>query len=223
MATTAPGMRRSTYGVGAGSTAEILGGIGAIVLSIVGLASIASTMMMSIVTILLGMTLLFEGAGVAADYSRLLTKTRPMSAEAEGEASGGMTTEMLAGIAGIVLGILALLGNYPTVLVPSAIIVFGAAMIFNTGAVSELSEMRAEALAGGEETAETSRRVARAAMSPVIGSENMIGLAAVVLGILAVVGVVPVTLSLVALLALGSAELLIGSTLGGRLLSLLTR
>jgi hypothetical protein len=223
MATTAPEMRRSTYGVGAGSAAEILGGIGAIVLSIVGLTNLASTMMMSIVTILLGMTLLFEGAGVAASYSRLVGKTRLTSLEAEGEASGGMTTEMLAGIAGIVLGILALLGNYPAILVPSAIIVFGAAMIFNTGAISELSEMQVEAARGGEETVETSRRIARAAMAPVIGSENMIGLAAVVLGILAVVGVVPVTLSLVALLSLGSAELLIGSTLGGRLLSLLTR
>jgi hypothetical protein len=223
MATTAPEVRKSVYGIGTGSTAEILGGVGAIVLSIVGLASIASTLMMSIVTILLGMTLLFEGAGIAADYSRLLAKGRSFSVGAEGEASGGMTTEMLAGLAGIVLGILALLGTNPTVLVPSAIIVFGAAMIFNTSALSELSEMQLDSARRGEETTEISRRAARAAVAPVVGSETMIGLSAVVLGILAVVGVLPVTLSLVALLALGSAELLIGSTLGGRLLSLLIR
>jgi hypothetical protein len=219
MATIATETRGPVAGISTGSMAEILGGVAAIVLSIVGLAQTASIFMMSVVTILLGVTMLFEGAGIAADYTRTLAKARP-GVMPTGEAGGGMTTEILAGIAGIALGILALLGLFPTTLVPAAIIVFGAAMIFNTSAISELNELKAEVETAGE--GEVSRRAARGPISAAISSDTMIGVAAVVLGILAVVNVAPVTLSLVALLSLGAAELLIGTAVGGRLLALLT-
>ncbi len=219
MAITAPHVRGPIAGISTGSTAEILGGVGAIVLSIVGLAQVSSYLMMSIVTILLGVTLLFEGAGIAADYSRVATKAT--RAELRGaEAGGGMTTEILGGIAGIVLGILALLGLSPVVLVPAAIIVFGAAMIFNTSAITELNELKAEVT---ESEGDMPRPGMRGPVASAAGSDMMIGVAAVVLGILAVVGIAPVTLSLVALLSLGAAELLIGTTVGGQLLALLSR
>ena len=201
--------------VAGGSTAEIAGGIAAVVLAILGLADVVPRFMLTIATIAIGAALLFEGASIAAEYSRLLKETTHDTFQST-ELGGGMTAEMMAGVAGIVLGILALLGLDPMVLSPAALIVFGVALVFGSGITSRLNDLKIET-SGAEMPA---RRVAHEAVSAAAGTEILVGLSAGVLGILALVGIAPMTLSLIGMLAVGASVMLSGTAIGGKLLSM---
>jgi hypothetical protein len=201
-----------------GSTAEIVGGIAAVVLTILGLAHVAPRFMLTIATIAIGAALVFEGASIAAEYATLLARTDDDTLQTT-EMGGGMTTEMAAGIAGIVLGLLALLGLAPMILTPVAVIVFGAAVAFGSGMVSRLNELKIE-MSGAHAPAQ---RVAREAMGASAGTQVLIGLGGVVLGILALVGTVPMVLTLVALLSVGASVLLSGNAVSGWIVALVRR
>jgi hypothetical protein len=204
--------------VGSGSTAEIIGGIAAVVLTILGLAHVAPSFMLPIATIAVGVAILFEGSSVASDYSKIVSAT----AEGEfqtAELGGGMTADMMAGLAGIVLGILALLGVNEIVLSASAVIVFGTALALSSGMTSRINELKLEQ-SGVHEPAQ---RLAHEAGSAAAGTQVLAGLAAIVLGILALVGITPVPLTLVALLAVGASVLLSGTALGSRMLTMIRR
>lgn len=204
--------------VGSGSVAETVGGIAAIVLAILGLAHVDPSLMLPITTIAIGVALLFEGGSIAAEYSRIISK----SAESEtpiGEVGSGMTSEMLAGIAGIVLGILALLGLASITLVASALIVYGTALALSSGMMSRLNDLKIE-VSGAHPTAQ---RMAHEAVSAAMGTQVLVGLAGGVLGILALIGIAPTALVLVGLLAIGASLLLSGSAIGARLISMFRR
>jgi hypothetical protein len=216
MAITSPTDQRHIFeSVGSGSTAEIIGGIAAIVLTILGLANVAPGFMLPIATIAVGAAMLFEGGSVAAEYSKVVSEASEGTFQTT-EIGGGMTADMLAGIAGIVLGILALLGLDAAVLSASAVIVFGTALSLSSGMTSRLNDLKVES-SGAQATAQ---RVAHEAVSAAAGTQVMVGLAAIVLGILSLVGIAPMILTLVALLAVGASVLLSGSALGGRLLTI---
>ena len=123
-----------------GSIMEAVVAIGAIVLSIIGLAGMLSNVMAAIATIIIGGALLVEGGAIGSDYGRLISESREESGGFDAvELGGGLTAEFLGGIAGIVLGILALFGTAPTVLMPAAVIVFGAALLLGSAAAAELN------------------------------------------------------------------------------------
>lgn len=130
--------------------------------------------------------------------------TRPGEKIAE-VAAGGSIAEVLAGAAGIVLGILGLAGVYPAYLLPIGIIVLGAALLFE-----------------GASIVNRYRRVIR--LASVTGSdanggmriEMLGGIAAIVLGILALIQIAPLVLSSVAAIVFGGA-ILLGSSAMGRL------
>jgi hypothetical protein len=133
---------------------------------------------------------------------------------------GGMTVELVAGVASIALGILALVGVVPTVLMPALVITGGAALILSAGAVERMNDIRAEAFGVGT----TARAVARGAVSSAAAGQVLAGLGAVALGILALVGVGdPAILTTVGLLVLGAAITLSGTALSGKMLSLFRR
>jgi hypothetical protein len=204
--------------VGSGSAAEIIGGIAAIILTILGLAHVAPSLMLPIATIAIGVALVFEGGSVAVQYSRIISRTTENSAQTI-EMGGGMTAEMLAGITGIVLGILALLGLDSLTLSASAVIVYGAALSLGSGSTARLNDLRIE-VSGAHQSAQ---RVAHEAVSAAAGTQVLVGLAGGVLGILALVGLAPTVLVLVGLLAVGASLLLSGGAVGGRLISLFQR
>lgn len=201
-----------------GSTAEIVGGLAAVVLAILGLAHVAPRFMLTIATIAIGAALVFEGASIAAEYSGLLARADESTMEPT-EMGGGMTAEMAAGITGIVLGILALLGLEPMILTPAALIVFGTALAFGSGMVSRLNDLKIE-MSGAHAPAQ---RVAREAMGASAGTQVLIGLGGVVLGILALVGTVPMVLTLVGLLSVGASVLLSGNAVSGWIVALVRR
>ena len=103
------------------------------------------------------------------------------------------------------LGILALVDVDPSILVPAAVIVFGGAIVLdNARSATTLVAPRVDSL-GPIATASG-------------GGELLVGVGATALGILALVGGAPVTLSLVALLALGAATFLVGSAVGAKVM-----
>lgn len=210
---------------------EAIAGVGAIVLAILGLTRILPHYMAAIGTIVVG--------GALVEGSALGVRSRRVSSALQGQPSA----EVLAGAAGVVLGVLALLGMAELVLLPVAVIVFGASLLIAgfsaplaatiavrrressaSEAELELPGMRpddsiARALDPARPYSERAEATVRAPLdqlieSPPTGAQLLVGLAAVVLGILALLGHSPMLLTLVALLCLGCMELLSGTVLG---------
>jgi hypothetical protein len=204
---------------GAGATTEAIGAAAAVVLSIIGLAGALPAGMMAVATIVLGAAILLDAGAVGARYRRLLDEAWARDERlVRAELGGGISAGSLAGIAGIVLGILALLGFAPIPLCSIGIIVFGAALMFGSAAKGRLASFNT----GRYGLAESTRHVIDETLSMNAGGEVLVGIGAVVLGILALLGVQPtLTLVLVGLLGVGVAVLLAGSAFGARMFSIL--
>lgn len=192
-----------------GWTIEALGGAAGAVLAIIGLSHVEPTYMVAIAGIALGAALLFQGSVVTAEYANILRRTGNGSLSAAGF-GGGLSAQSMAGAATIILSLLALLGLPGTVLMGVASVVLGAGLVLSSGVNARLDSLKIE-VADEEETA---KRVAQDAVSATTGADIMVGLAAVVLGILALIGIASTVLNLTAMLAVGTAILLNGSALG---------
>jgi hypothetical protein len=206
--------KRAMEFVAGGSLAQGIAGTGAIALSIIGLAGVFTPFMAAIATILVGVALLFEGGAVGARFSTLMHDTGGGRLGAV-ELGSGMTAEFLGGVAGIILGILSVMGLFPMVLVPVAAIVFGGALLVGTGVTMRLNDLEIERVCDSQE----SRHVARAAVRSATGVQVLAGLGSIALGILAVLSMVPMVLALVAMLSVGFSNMLSGSAVTGRMLS----
>lgn len=205
--------QRAGY-LGGGSAVEAIGGIAAVILAILGLAGVLPVYMVAIAAVVVGASLVMEGGATASRFSRTVAEA-PEAAAAEGEIGGGVTTEFLGGVAELVLGILALLGLSPEVLIPVAAIVFGGALLLGSGAAARLGSFGWSQ----QTTDRASRVVAREAASTAAATQGLIGIASIILGILAVVQIQPLTLTLVAMLALGTAILISGASLSTHLVT----
>lgn len=197
-----------------GSVVEAAGGIAVIVLAIIGLSRGDTGLFMSIAGIVLGAALLAHGGTIAAEYSKLLAMTTGGTLGTI-ELGGGMTVEVLAGGAAMVLGILGLLHFAPVVLLASTVIAVGGSLIFAAGGIQRLNTLKTQA-AGLSEIAQ---RVAQSAVSGAIAAQVLAGAAAIVLGILGLTTTsYPNALTLIGLLVLGAAIAASGAALSGRLL-----
>src|SRR5262249_44298677 len=139
---TAPGehgRRTAEVAVTGGSMIEAIAGIAAVVLAIFGLANVLALPLLSVAVIVVGVGLVFAGAAMAVRRTRLLTDTAGFQVSAAEFGGGGMGIEVLAGLAGIVLGVLALIGLVPVVLNAVAALVFGAALLLSSGGTARLS------------------------------------------------------------------------------------
>jgi hypothetical protein len=189
---------------------EAVAAIAVIVLAVLGLVNVVPGVMVAVATIVVGAAILLQGAGTASAYSRLITVGAATGAEALG---GGITLEFLAGGAGIVLGILALFAHVAT-LVPAAVIVFGGSLLLSGGAMVRRASLEAvPPTATPQERA--AAMIAEQMAGVATGAQIMIGIAAIVLGILALVPIHDATLSLVGLLAIGAALLIAATATGG--------
>jgi hypothetical protein len=110
-----------------------------------------------------------------------------------------------------VLGILALLGVASTQLVAIAVIAFGASLLISSNA-----GMRMRILAATPANADPAlARIIGDMAVDTAGLQMMAGLAAIVLGILALSGFAPTKLVLIALLELGCFSSLTSAVIGG--------
>lgn len=183
---------------------ESIAALAIIVLTILGLVDVVPGAMVSIATIVVGAAILLQGAQEASEYSHLITAGTGANTTSE-TLVGGVTLEFLAGGAGIVLGILALFSNTAT-FTPAALIVFGGTLLLMGIA------RRAPGFTAPESGALEPAARALAAQSAVAsGAHVMIGIAAMVLGILALMPIHDTILTLVGLLAVGASLLMSSS------------
>jgi hypothetical protein len=196
-----------------GGFVDALGGIATIVLAVIALSGVKAEVLLAIATIVFGAALLIQGGAMLSEFAQI-EATAPTST---GSSGAGLSGLFLVGAAGIVLGVLALLGVYALVLTSVATIAFGGALIVSASAVWQLLTSRSMA----------SRFPGRGSMLSAIASDvaagssgvqGMAGLAVIVLGILAVSGTYSLTLTLVALLVAGAALVMTGSTLSGTMI-----
>jgi hypothetical protein len=201
-----------------GSLAETLVAAGAVVLAIIGLVGAFPTLLLSIAAIALGSALLFDGAAFSARFANLLRETTHNRIEST-ELSTGTSAESVGGVIGIALGILSLLGIYPMILIPSAIIVFGATLILGAGANARLNALH---IRNGNHHPHHPLldEVTHEAVTAATGLQLLVGLGAVTLGIIALSGTLALHLSLIAVLAVGGAMLFSGSSLSTRMIGI---
>jgi hypothetical protein len=181
------------------STSESLAGAAALVLAIIGLAGMATSYMMAIGVIALGVAFLFDGAVAmtgAWETPEIMLGSHRSAA-------------VLGGAAGVVLGILALIGVVPLILCSCAILVFGACMLVATGMEGGMRRWNA---APGEEPKmmEAEEEYAEP------GTRPLVALAAIVLGLLAIVNIASAVLTLIGVLVLGASFVINGPAMTTR-------
>jgi hypothetical protein len=194
--------REATYGW----FADAIGGVATAVLAIIGLAGVHSDLLVAIATIVFGVALLIEGGAMMTEYTAVMFPPAATTAASQEYLGGNISAVFGAGIAGIVLGVLALIGIHPADLTAISAIVFGCALLFSGNAVWRLHNMRRPAV-----TRTPSEILAGEMAYGSMGTQALAGIAAIVLGILALVLPSSLVLTLVALLVVGAALLLTGS------------
>jgi hypothetical protein len=200
---------------------ESAAALAVIVLAVLGLLDIAPAAMLAVATIVVGAAILLQGAAAVAEYSRWLAAGSPVAALSSAW-GGGVTLDFVTGGVGIILGILALFGSTP-VLTAAALIVFGGTLLLNGAVTARQSIMTgapATQLAPQDQAAEL---VATQISDVASGAQVMIGIAAIVLGILALMPGHGAALTLVGLLAVGASVLVTGMSTGGLIVTALRR
>jgi hypothetical protein len=203
-----------------GGFVDAMGGVVTIVLAVVGLAGVKPEMMVAIATIVFGVALLVEGGAMMSEYANVMFPSGARSATMESFGGVGLSAHFLVGAAGIVLGVLALLGIQSVVLTSIALIAFGAAMVLSSNSVWQLHQMKRAAMLPTEgQSVSGTEILANEMASESSGALTLAGLAAIVLGILAVAGLNAVVLTLAALIAVGATLVLTGSSLSATVVS----
>ena len=198
-----------------GSVIEgLIAGITA-VLAVIGLVGVYPHLLLAVSIIALGLAFLSEGAAITSRFQYLLTEIA-RDHRSIAELGIGTTSESMTGFFAIVLGILAVLGLFPMVLISAAIILIGANLIFSAGANERLNVLRIRKT----EQPPVIEEVSREAVWAATGFQVIIGAGAATLGILALSGIEPLILGLVAILSISTAAAISGSALAGKMLSI---
>jgi hypothetical protein len=196
-----------------GSTLETIGGLAAVILAVVGFQERAIEMC-AVATIAIGVALFSQGASIMARWRHALPKLQGNKPD-RNELVEGISTEVFGGAVGIVLGIIALAGVKPLVMLPVAAIVFGGSLLLGGAAQPDLVYLAPE----------KNPRYARVTFSAIQTSGGimvLVGVAAAVLGILGLLDVgPPLSLALVAMLSIGFSLLFAGGALTARFAHLL--
>ncbi len=205
-----------------GGAMDAVGGIATGVLAIIALAGWHPELLAGVATIVFGAALLIQGGTLLSEYSQVFTPAGAFQTASDAVGGDGLAAMFPVGIAGIVLGVLALVGVAPYTLTAVSTIAFGAALMLSAQSVRRLYRMQAEARATTVSSHTTREFLAGEMACGSAGIQFVAGLAAVVLGIIAVVMTATVrneVLTLVALLVVGLTNIISGSALSGLVLS----
>lgn len=123
-----------------------------------------------------------------------MSTTYMQSVGSETAAYGGLV-DAVGGVATVVLAIVALAGVHADILTSIAVIVFGAALLIQGGAMlSEYAQVSMPAQIAAEQFG-----------AGTLSSVFLVGAAGIVLGVLALIGIAPATLTAIAVIAFGAA------------------
>src|SRR5260221_155173 len=111
-----------------GGLADAIGGIATVVLAILALAGVHREIILPIAVIVFGAALLVQGGTMLSEYAGIVFPAGSTGASSEQFGVGSLSTLFLVGVAGIVLGIFALLGISPELLTATAVIAYGSAI-----------------------------------------------------------------------------------------------
>lgn len=198
--------RATQMAIASGSSFELFAGLIAVAVGIAGIAGYAPIYLAATATIAVGFALLAQGGTMAARWQNAVHIAGSERTEAV-----GIGTEVFGGLAGIALGVLALFGVSPLTLLPAAGLVLGVALLLGGPAQPQIAEVAP--------ASRMTRRwhVTRDAVRTSSGVMVMAGVAAIVLGILALATDGPtLLLSLIAMVCIAAALVLAGGTLAAR-------
>jgi hypothetical protein len=203
------GVRAAPVGpkaIAGGSAVVALTGLGAVLLSIIGLSGAAPATVDSAAIVALGAAILLGGGAYLARIARV-----PGAADVR----GWFSAESFLGAAGVALAVIALLAG--NVLTLNALGALALALAFLCGGIGlgRLGRLGEEA----REEVGTPRRVAGTAA----GLHLACGAVGAVLAFLALIGPTPRTLTEVAVLVMGACAFFAGSVLAARLAAALAR
>lgn len=202
--------RDSAKAIIGGSMMEGLAGIGAVILSIIGLFGYQPLYLAAVSCIILGAGLLFEGSATGSRAGSLVHYADSGSAV---DVGGGSMFDFVVGAAGLALGILAIIGFAPFALLSAAVIVFGAGLLLSSNSLIRMNTL----IWSHAHIHGLTKQPTRDVVSTSAFVQAMCGVAAIILGILAAVGYLPLTMVLVSTLVLGAAALLSGFALSSRM------
>jgi hypothetical protein len=201
---------------------DAVGGIATAVLAIIGLAGWRPELLAGVATIVFGAALLIQGGTLLSEYAQVFTPAGAMQTASDAFGGDGLAAMFPVGIAGIVLGILALLGIVSYELTAISVIAFGAALMMSAQSVRKLYRMQTESRRASLSAYTTREFLAGEMAGGSAGIQFLAGLAAVVLGIIAVAVRADLrseVLTLVSLLIVGLTNIISGSALSGLVLS----
>lgn len=214
--------KRGLAVIAGGSALEGLGGLAVVALAILALAGVLPVQLTEIAGIVFGAALLFEGLSLAGEYSQIGSRI-PESRTGSLEIQGGTGVEVFVGLGAIALGVLALVGVSSTVLIPSLIIAGGAGLLLSAGTTARMNDLRL--ITAGHDS-DRVRRVAHGALAGGAVTQILGGIAAIVLGILALVAIPDAAangrgaLPQIGMLVLGATLMLSGGALTGKMASM---
>lgn len=191
------GLLAETLAGNLASVPERIGAIGTIILAILGLAGIYDNIVASVAAIVMGAAFLTDGLAASAASRRMHLQGTMRPAM---EWGGGVNAGFFAGLASVVLGILSFFRITSQTLLAVTVLVLGGALLLGAGAAATRMAWLAQS---------TSANLQGTA-APISSGSMFVGIAAVVLGILAIVGLAPMTLVLVGFLVLGAGALFSG-------------
>ena len=205
-----------------GGVMDAIGGIATAVLAIIGLAGWRPELLAGVATIVFGAALLIQGGTLLSEYSQVFTPAGALQTASDALGGDGLAAMFPVGVAGVVLGILALLGVASHALTAVSVIAFGAALMLSAQSVRRLYLMQAELRRASVGANSIREFLAGEMAAGSAGIQFIVGLGALVLGIIAVVMAATMRselLTLVALLIVGLTNIISGSTLSGLVLS----
>jgi hypothetical protein len=200
-----------------GGLIDAIGGIAASILAIIGLTGFDAERMAGIATIVLGAALLIQGGTILSEYAQVF-RAGPMPAAADRVGGDGLAAMFMMGAGGLVLGVLALLGMVSMELTAIAVIAYGSALVLSSATVRQLHVLHTQTMHTVASRSGYELLAGQMATGSA-GIQLLTGLAATVLGILAIAGHDPVVLTLAAILVLGVTVLLTGTALSSLVLS----
>ncbi|MBN2218490.1 MAG: hypothetical protein JW719_14030 [Pirellulales bacterium] len=193
------------------TTVQIVAGAAAVVLTILGLAGLNPMYMAAVATLAVASALVVQGITVGTCYSHVVNDAGGMHPIADIRA--GLTAEFVAGATCVVLGILALLGIEAPTLTAVSAIVLGSGILLGAGIANRLAHFASDRAAHHPYF----KNMITDAVTAAAGAEVLVGGGAIVLGVIALVGSLSYTLTLVALLALGASTLITSTAVAGKI------